>query len=394
MLNRIKQYFYDNKACIIMLQAMIIANAVFGEDAEAFLISKIVMLFFFIATLLTLLFDKVKIGFGTGIVLPSLFLLYEIASFFWSVNQTIALNQLLTQIQLYILFMFVYLCMYNYGTLSKFFNATYLSGIVLLVYSIYVYEGLINFLFIMETGHRMGDLIGNQNTFGITFSYATLIAFYKYIYDKKLSHLIFALTFVFFAFSSGSKKVAFLLIMGLIILSISKYGVKKIYKGIIVSIISLFVGFFLIQLPIFSTIYKRLESFIQGTSSSDSFRYKLISDGIDLLIDNPLFGYGLNNYRLFNFEQYYSHNNFIELLVSLGIIGFVLFYCIFFKSIIDLFNIRNKLEKMHIIMIFYIVATLVFGYAMVQFYSKSIWIVLGIVLSECDKLKNNISYER
>ncbi len=42
-------------------------------------------------------------------------------------------------------------------------------------------------------------------------------------------------------------------------------------------------------------------------------------------MENPIFGVGLNNYRVYSPWGMYSHNDFTESLTSTGLIGFVLY---------------------------------------------------------------------
>ena len=103
-------------------------------------------------------------------------------------------------------------------------------------------------------------------------------------------------------------------------------------------------------------------------------------------MENPLLGYGLNNYHLFHWSGVYSHNNYIEVLVSLGIIGFIIYYSIFINSATVLIKKREYLKPIHFLLAFSILSSFVFGYGMVQFYSKGIWILMGVILAEIDNI--------
>ena len=250
-----------------------------------------------------------------------------------------------------------------------------------------MYGGLSGFLAIMSTGHRMGDLIGNQNTYGLVFANAALVALYYFFFNNEKRYILLAGLFIFFGLSSGSKKVVFLLILGLFFLILSKYGVRKLFKAIVYSSVSLLLGWIIIHLPIFSTILERLESYLSVTGNiSDNIRAELIRYGFELFYENPLFGYGLNNYQLFHWSGLYSHNNYIEVLVSLGIIGFSVYYLMFIKSAITLIRKRKCLKPIQFLLIFSILSSFVFGYGMVQFYSKGIWILMGVMLAEVDNI--------
>lgn len=390
----ISKLLFENRIYLILFQLCVIANAVFGEDKEAFFVSKVFMLLFFVGITFKLLASGTRIVLGKSVILPFILVFYEIISCVWAFNQEVAISQLVTQLQLFVLFFFSYMYIKQIGRLEDYYNAMYLSGIGLIFYSLYVYGGLSGFLTIMSTGHRMGDLIGNQNTYGLVFANAALVALYYFFFNNEKRHVLLAGLLIFFGFSSGSKKVAFLLLIGLLFLILSKHGIRKLFKVIFYSTVSLLVGWVFINLPVFSTILKRLESYLSVSgNSSDNLRAELIRYGLELFAENPLFGYGLNNYRLFHWSGVYSHNNYIEVLVSLGIVGFIVYYLIFVKSITTLFRKRRYLNPIHFLLIFSIISSFIFDYGMVQFYSKDIWIFMGVMLAEIDNITmaNNIS---
>lgn len=383
----ISKLLFENRIYLILFQLCVIANAVFGEDKEAFFVSKVFILLFFVGITFKLLASGTRIVLGKSVILPFILVFYEIISCVWAFNQEVAISQLVTQLQLFILFFFSYMYIKKIGRLEDYYNAMYLSGIGLIFYSLYVYGGLSGFLAIMSTGHRMGDLIGNQNTYGLVFANASLVALYYFFFNNEKRHVLLAGLLIFFGFSSGSKKVAFLLLIGLLFLILSKYGIRKLFKAITYSLISLLIGWILIHLPIFSTILERLESYMSiSGNSSDNLRAELIRYGLELFSENPLFGYGLNNYHLFHWSGLYSHNNYIEVLVSLGIIGFIVYYLIFIKSAIALFRKRKYLKPIHFLLAFSMLSSFIFGYGMVQFYSKGIWILMGVMLAEIDNI--------
>ena len=58
-------------------------------------------------------------------------------------------------------------------------------------------------------------------------------------------------------------------------------------------------------------------------SNQITVRENLIKGGIELFYNNPIFGIGLENSRLF--LSTYTHNHFVELLASMGVFGFIIF---------------------------------------------------------------------
>ena len=73
-------------------------------------------------------------------------------------------------------------------------------------------------------------------------------------------------------------------------------------------------------------VIKRTLAITSGSEGSFEERKYFIGMGWDLFLAHPLLGYGLNSFRVVTRTGRYSHNNFIELLVSGGFLFLALFY--------------------------------------------------------------------
>jgi O-antigen ligase len=70
-------------------------------------------------------------------------------------------------------------------------------------------------------------------------------------------------------------------------------------------------------------------------SESDDARLALLFFGVDMVFANPFFGVGSGNFTNSNPLGYYSHNDFIEVVSTLGVIGLVL-YVMFLRKFYQL----------------------------------------------------------
>jgi O-antigen ligase len=61
-------------------------------------------------------------------------------------------------------------------------------------------------------------------------------------------------------------------------------------------------------------------------SQSTSERTRFVQEGISLIAESPIVGRGLDTFRWLSGEGTYSHNNFVEVGVALGLIGVFLYY--------------------------------------------------------------------
>lgn len=177
-------------------------------------------------------------------------------------------------------------------------------------------------------------------------------------------------------------------------------NLKKLTKNIfrilllLLSLILLFLFLNKNSLMFQNTVGTRLESFIYsllGKNFDDvslSERSILRQLAVQCFIENPIFGYGFGAFRSYA-EEYsglrlYSHNNFLELLSTMGIIGFMLYYFPQVRIlVINLKKIKNKkvvLGNLHYFSVAFILTIFFSDYGTVSYLSFS-YIVFLVVLS-------------
>lgn len=387
-----------NRIVVLAFQLCVIANSVFGSDAALFQVSKAIMLLFFAIMAFLVLLRNLKLQVGRQICLPVACVLFMLTSVLWSYNRIVATYQLITELQLMLLLVCVYLAMLNGAEVKDYLDALYVAGWGMAIFALIRYGGLTNYLEVMGQGDRMGAEITNQNVFGLVFSNAALAAAYYMIFRKRKIDIVSIAVFAFFALSSGSKKAALLIVVGIFAIALVHYGFKQLYKTILAGAVVLVFAWYVLQLPLFETVYMRLESFLSGElDKSDAGRMYMISLGLEMFWDRPILGYGLNNYRLFNPWGLYSHNNFVELLFSGGLVGFLLYYLMYLSPLCVIFLRKPKKEKLpeqYLMLLVWIVIDLVFGYGMVQIYEKTSFILLGVALGATDKNNMQMSIKQ
>lgn len=370
--------------CMYLFQLCVILNSVIGFDTRLFRLSKLIMLVFFLAMIVKILSRGVII-LGKSLIAPLMFMIITALSCLWASYQDAALLRMESQVQFYVLFLFSYILFVNQNAdLKKYLDAVYISGFVLLLYTLYRY-GLNSFLLGMQLGERMGGEFSNENIFGMVFSQAILVGFYYFIKTKNRSRKVFYLisiaAFTFFALSSGSKKAFLMIFVGVLAICFLEYGFRKLWKVLFIGGLAVVILLLLLRLPVFSVIQDRLMSFFVGEyNASDAYRVKLIDAGWELFKEKPIFGYGISNFSRVSGLGSYAHNNFIEVAVSTGIVGFVFYYIPYLKSLC--WGWKNGIMKRdQFITLFFLLVgiSLVFGYGMVQFYDKALWILLGVM---------------
>lgn len=273
-----------------------------------------------------------------------LFVGFCIASVLWARDPGRSLNMALRTLPLLAIFGFT---LYNYAIRLKkvplLFHLVYAAGVVLAVYTIFVEGGPGAYIRVLFDGVRAGAEVNNVNTIGLAVGVSALIAFGYVFRRHKWVHLLPFTLCVFVALGTGSNKAVALIVVGcVLILALTAYqnGTLWAFLKVVFAVVALvLVVWFLLQLPIFATISHRIEGTVnaflgQGrVDGSASIRIELSAAGMEQFTKTPLFGIGINNGALVALDavghNYYLHNNYVELLVGVGVVGTALFYAMF-----------------------------------------------------------------
>ncbi len=194
-----------------------------------------------------------------------------------------------------------------------------------------------------------------------------------------------------FCLAAGTRK-AFVAIAVILVVYILLKAPKKILLNLLYAAIIIGVGYFcLTKIPfIYNSIGYRFESLFKmlgggtGDGSAES-RQAYIDLALKYYKRRPIFGYGVNTFRtLEGAHGNYSHNNYVELLFSTGIVGTVTFYLIHLWVLISGISQYIKHRSQNALLsIAFVIATLVSDIAWVSYHERTlmIFVLLCYVLS-------------
>ena len=224
------------------------------------------------------------------------------------------------------------------------------AGIALAIYNFYFY-GVGNYLSALASGKRVGGEIMNVNVIGKFCSFSAIICFWYAAYKNKIWYYAPMILCTFISLGVGSRKSLFALILGCCMLYLFKGNLRQKLKNVVMMILFLCAFAMILQLPIFERTAQRFEGFVAVFSSSDRvqetdhstyLRTLLIKHGLEEFKDSPLMGVGINNAHYLGIKytgyDFYMHNNYVELLVSIGIIGTMIYYLLLLYPLIKLFH--------------------------------------------------------
>jgi O-antigen ligase len=80
---------------------------------------------------------------------------------------------------------------------------------------------------------------------------------------------------------------------------------------------------------ILSSTYLGRRFKVQEVERGSESRLQMYKDGMTMLKSSPIWGIGLNNYKLLSMSRTYSHSDYVEVLANTGIVGFILYFSIY-----------------------------------------------------------------
>lgn len=155
----------------------------------------------------------------------------------------------------------------------------------------------------------------------------------------KLLFVISEIIVMMAIFATGARKS--ILALGVII--ISQFWDKKRALKIIIGVISLYVIWIaLLNVPVlYQVLGNRIEPIFSGEmDTSSAERINLMREAFVSFINHPVFGVGIDQLKHYTSEFRYAHNNFLEILADLGLIGFVVYYSLIAKCAYRAFTMK------------------------------------------------------
>tara|TARA_B100000963_G_C22635593_1_gene677425 strand:+ start:219 stop:1406 length:1188 start_codon:yes stop_codon:yes gene_type:complete len=244
--------------------------------------------------------------------------------------------------------------------------------------------------FFGQLGYRYAGSLQNPNHY--SFILCSSIIFLIFYYTdglfntifKKIIALIFLYIIIFeIIFFSGSRIgiITLIFIAFYFLLMNFKINIRNISYLILFSVVLTTVVF--LSIEFFPKSINRVLSlteiseFNSSNISDPSFMYRFsyIIKGIEYWTENPIIGLGIDQFRHVN-NSSYSHNNYVELLSTTGIIGFLLYY-IFIAKLFFKKNVNSV--KFHWSQIA-IITLLISDLTSVSYLEKPYWIVLIILI--------------
>lgn len=264
--------------------------------------------------------------------------------------------------------------------------------------------------FVFASGGRGGgNGMMSANTIGMVASIASVLCVYCFKNQEKyrILYMIALIMNLIIMILSGSRKAILFFLIPIIIYYIlnSKNILATIRKIIISVVICISAFMMLMKIPfLYDNVGYRVETMINGflgegeSDASTNMRLAMVEWGMEWFKDRPYFGYGINNYKTllgtkntsYGAEGVYAHNNYVELLVDVGIIGTLIYYYIYIVILKNGIKKWKNINTLQILMIGIMVACIINEYGNVSYIGKFNQLILmlsWVILYDKEKNK-------
>lgn len=281
------------------------------------------------------------------------------------------------------------------------------AGFITTIYT-FVFYGWSAIVSTVAQSERLTNAFANINSVAMFSALGLIVVCYQWLYEGFSLNFIFGVPSVIIVAASGSRKAFVLAFVGVLLVFIMRYSSRNIFKNIlkyfIIIVGALFIFKLISELSIFSGVMERMDGLFalitgKGTiDSSSSKRDLYMKIAFGQILENPILGIGMDNARYVIGAKTgittYSHNNFAELICDGGVVGFCIYYSMYFyclKNFIKYRNVGGSLTKVCLVLA---IAMLLMDWGMVSYYSKSQYFYLMLFYLQVKNIRREIATDQ
>lgn len=389
---------YDKMAWIVTTALLLSFFVFMTEDYGKY----IYLLLSFIMVVLSILKHggSLFVGRTPYIIVSVCYILFLLASAIWAYNPMYALISARTTTMSCFYSFSVYLYYRDQESIEPLLNAVIVAGVIVALETIRR-VGLGNLILMGINGTRLlNEYFINVNVISMTCAYAIVNVFFRFRRDKNIAWIILVLPMVVVWVVTGSKKGLILpfLMIAVFFMFQSRRNMKRLFKNIIVIVIcSAVVLAILYYIPFSSEFVNRTFDFLfeffgaDSLNESDMLRKNMIVYGIQQFLESPILGIGAGNAvyvgKRITGTEVYLHNNYVELLASIGLVGMLIYYLYYMIPLNSLRKDRD--DEYSWICLSILVTNLVMDFATVSVGDRENYFYLVIVFLQCEHIKSN-----
>lgn len=327
------------------------------------------------------------------------FTLFCFLSSIWAWNSSAAISKGITVFSILVCFSLIYPYFYERRSIDVLLDAFMFSGYGIAVYTV-IYYGTSEIASMLNGNIRLGNDFTNANSIGLIAASSCIIQIHYLLKREKKVFSVFLIPCIIALAISQSRKAMIMFIMGIAFLIMTngseRSSIQKKILNIIIGITLFFMMIYVLsKIEIFSGVLGRFETLYEsmnGTRSEDIRSiYRRI--GMEQFFKTPILGIGIGNsldlLESVGERRTYLHCNFVELLSSGGMIGFVIYYSIYFKLLSGLWKYRRYRSMSTNLCFVLLVLMLIMDYGMVTYYDKQQYLYFMAFFLQLDFIKED-----
>lgn len=311
------------------------------------------------------------------------FLLVMLSMFNYTGNNTVSIFNF-TLLQNIILYWLIASDLQNKNIQPKYVFLAFVLSIILMSGLLAIGVGISHEY--IEGSSRITFFENNSNTVGVLSGLAIVFSIYFTInssqnFGKKGFLILLALpSFFNMLLLSGSRGALITVAFSVSVMLIMNKGVP--YKKMLqIAILIVATIIFLDRLSESELMYKRMTQFIEEGDTAG--RGEIWEDVLEIAVNRPFLGYGATGFENEMSKVYGarrdSHNLFLYILVTTGIVGLSIFFCFLYPHLKYALQDLKKGNILKIVLfVFYLTTVIKSGGAI---NNKLMWLILAIILS-------------
>lgn len=293
------------------------------------------------------------------------FLTVSFLSCMWSVDSSTSLARFSTLFLNYIVFGMLWVYIIDFQDEEFVLKSIAMAGGIFSVYIIMTYGGFASFFSTMQNATvttRLGGEVAHISRIGQSLSLATVVslnlALSKDKFSKAIPYIVIITLDVITVLATQSRTSLATVLFGAalsFLLYTKSVRVRRWLPQIVVVVVVIFV---ILQEVDLSSVLGRWDGLLNsvlgsGGDSSSTTRLEMIKVGFQKFLEKPIGGWGLETSAIITSFGMFLHNNYVELLVSIGAIGFISYYYVYIKYTKKLITTgnRNYLENTALVLL-------------------------------------------
>ena len=318
----------------------------------------------------------------------------------WAIRSSDAVQKAVTLLQIFICAAMLFIHYDREDNIHGLLTAVMWSGYLVSLYAIAFYG--LDAMLKSAQEIRLENEFANVNAIAMAAALSCMLQWYELTKRRNRVSAPLMIPAVILIMATQSRKAFVLLMAGIagiyLVRTAQQKGIgRKLLKLLLYGVVGFVVLMLLFKLPIFEGSLNRMQSALNfwrdegKTDHSTVLRNNMVQLGLDTFRQHPLAGIGIGcshtlAAQYLNYDAY-LHNNFVEMLCGGGIIGFVLYYAMYFYLFVGLFKYRKADNEAFYVALIWLTMMLIMNYGMVTYYSKLQWYYLAIHFLNVNQLR-------